>query len=177
MKRKIYYVDEGNLCGDMEEVDYTRVIFQDVDGPLIPGRMYYRKEARYDTEKACFLYDPVAVDMLRTLCEKYGARIVFNTAHNEEKHEAMRYKARINGFEDLLHEDCRTEFCVTNESRLGSCYQWIEKHPEVTEWIVIDDEKLNDPHQVHINFSVGMTIDNFFMAEQLFGNKKAGLLI
>lgn len=151
----------------------------DVDGPLIPGRMYYAKHGHYDQENGVFLYDPVAVGMLREICRQTNAKIVYNTAHNEENFERMRYKARINNLEDLLHDDCRTNFCITKETRLGGINEWLSRHSEVESWTVIDDENIFDgPPQVKINFDIGMTIGNFFeVIEILTGKKQSGLIV
>jgi hypothetical protein len=162
-----------------------KVIFQDVDGPLIPGRMYYSKHSTYSFDKGLHNYDPVAVGMLRELCRRFNAKIVYNTAHNEEDYDRMRAKARHGGFEDLLHEDCRTDFVVDqtyeeSPSRIASIRRWLAKHPEITDddWIVIDDESdIHNTRQVTIDFNLGMTINNFFHACKLFGDDKAGAMI
>ena len=70
------------------------IIFQDIDGPLIPMRMYYRGARPHNGQS--FIYDPVAVDMLSVICEKFNARVVFNTLHNENPPEVMMFQAQQN---------------------------------------------------------------------------------
>lgn len=160
-----------------------KIIFQDVDGPLIPGRMYYAKHATYSHDLGAFLYDPVAVGMIRELCRKHGAKVVYNTAHNEEDFNLMRYKARVNDMEDLLHDDCRTDFVLNQEdeipSRRAAIERWLARHPEVTSWVVIDDESnIHPTRQVTIDFNLGMTINSFFKAEEILsGQKQSGLIL
>jgi hypothetical protein len=158
-----------------------KIIFQDVDGPLIPGRMYYAKNGHYSQEHGAFIYDPVAVGMLRELCKRCDAKIVYNTAHNETDPNWMRRKARINGMEDLLHEDCRTEFRVSLYNKKDAIVEWLRRHPEIggKDWIVFDDETILDGlPQIKVDFGIGLTISNFFDAvEYLSGKKNNGLIV
>lgn len=158
-----------------------KIVFCDVDGPLIPGRMYYAKNGHYSQEHGAFIYDPVAVGMLRELCKRCDAKIVYSTAHNETDPNWMRRKARINGMEDLLHEDCRTEFRVSLYNKKDAIVEWLRRHPEIGEkdWIVIDDERIVDgPSQIKVDFGIGLTIGNFFDAvEYLSGKKNNGLIV
>lgn len=158
-----------------------KIIFQDVDGPLIPGRMYYAKNGHYSQEHGAFIYDPVAVGMLRELCKRCDAKIVYSTAHNETDLDCMRRKARINGMEDLLHEDCRTEFRVSLYNKKDAIVEWLRRHPEIggKDWIVFDDETILDGlPQIKVDFGIGLTISNFFDAvEYLSGKKNNGLIV
>jgi hypothetical protein len=166
----------------------VKIIFQDVDGPLIPGRLYYHRDAHYSKEHATFKYDPVAVGMLRELVRLSSKNeptfIVYNTAHNVENRNEMRYKARVNGFEDLLHEDCRTDFCVddrgdfTANARYAGIARWVEKYNlKETDWIVFDDEPNVHPRrQVKVDFDVGMTMKNFQQAGELLGIRQSKLV-
>jgi hypothetical protein len=155
-----------------------KIIFQDVDGPLIPGRLYYSRDAHYNDEKGFFVYDPVAVGMIRELCKRFDAKVVYNTAHNETDPGLMFWKARMNDMDDLLHDDCRTGFRVECYSKKDAIVTWLRNHPEVTEWIVIDDETIfdGDP-QVKVDFNLGLTIDNFFKACALFGDKPSSIIL
>lgn len=158
----------------------TKIIFLDVDGPLIPGRMYYdRITSTYDEVAGQFKYDPIAVGMIRKLCQESGAHVVFNTAHNEHSHDVMRSKARYNGFDDLLHPKVpRTCFRVVFDRRIDAVNDWIAKNGPVDEWVAIDDELFHDTNQVYIDFNLGITINNFFKALQILGcDKGSGLII
>lgn len=151
----------------------SKVIFQDVDGPLIPGRLYYAQHAHMNAD-FIWLYDPVAVGMLREICTRRGVKIVYSTAHNEEDPNMMRYKARVNGMEDLLHEDCQTKFRSEMFSKQDAIVEWLRRHPEVDSWLCIDDEDVfRGPHPQHVKveFSVGLTIDNFHDIDGYFSGR------
>jgi hypothetical protein len=145
-----------------------KIIFQDIDGPLIPMRMYYNGSRPHNGKS--FIYDPVAVDMLRTLCRKFDAKVVFNTAHNENPVDVMMYQATTNGMEDIMYtQDPATSFDDLIVSRLYSIEQWLARHPEVTDWVVIDDYEIKTDRLVQVDFRTGMTIDTFYRVCDLLG--------
>lgn len=86
-----------------------RIIFQDIDGPLIPLRMYFSGNRPFANDPGSFVYDPVAVAMINHLCEQFGAKVVFNTAHNENPPEIMFKQGHFNGFKHL-HDDIQTDY-------------------------------------------------------------------
>jgi hypothetical protein len=148
-----------------------RIIFQDIDGPLIPLRLFYRGGRPFNQEVRSFIYDPVAVDMIRHLCEKFSAKMVFNSAHCENPHDVMAHQARFNGLGDVLHEDCKTEFISKIDNRFEAIKEWLSRHPEATEWIVIDDAEVHPLRQVKVNYNIGMTLEDYVHASRLFGEE------
>lgn len=143
------------------------IIFLDVDGPLIPGRMYYAKSKSTFRESANqFLWDPIAVRMIMELCTKHKAKVVFSTSHNEIEYSDMRRKADYNGlFSHLLHHHNRTEFRVSCYNKKDAIVQWLREHPEVKYWVLIDDEEIMPSNQVKVDFDVGISLQNFYDAE------------
>lgn len=157
-----------------------KVIFQDIDGPLIPGRMYHRGDRIMYPKRSAFVYDPIAVDMLRCLCEQHNAVVVFNSMHNHNGHAVMFHQAKRNAFDDIVYANqCCTRLCHPGLTRLSAIHDWIAQHaPEMTEddWIVIDDSYVGTPRQVHVDFDIGMTLENFFEAGELFGVKRPSII-
>lgn len=153
-----------------------RIIFLDIDGPLIPLRMYFNGNRPFNTEYGSFVYDPIAVAMIKTLASKFDAKVVFNSAHNENPAHIMLHQATFNGLKDVMHTDIITQFPHTPD-RLSAIETWLKEHSEVTEWIVIDDMPVDSSRniahsrQVPINYSLGMTMDSFQKACELFGEK------
>ncbi len=146
-----------------------RIIFQDIDGPLIPLRMYFSGNRPFANDPGSFVYDPVAVAMINHLCEQFGAKVVFNTAHNENPPEIMFKQGHFNGFKHL-HDDIQTDYeTLISAGRHSSIKKWLEKHPEVTEWIVIDDVLVYEPRQILVDYTLGMTLKDFHDSQRLFG--------
>jgi hypothetical protein len=148
------------------------IIFQDIDGPLIPGRMYFNREARH-FPNGMHRYDPIAVEMLREICLRTEAKIVYNTSHNEDSFARMREKADANGFLDLLDNRCRTDFGVDEHTRLSAIEKWVKEEEGFTatkvNWIVIDDERIPTDRLVHVSYDIGLTISNFCEAVAKLG--------
>ena len=153
-----------------------RIIFQDIDGPLIPFRMYYRGSRPYDVNGASFVYDPVAVDMINTLCAQCDAQVVFNTAHNENPHAVMKGQAQFNRIAKL-HPTIKTNYMTDpGLNRYSAISDWLKRHPDVTEWVVFDDYALPSSRAVKIDFDIGMTLDSFTKGyEILMGKKYPGI--
>lgn len=143
------------------------IIFLDVDGPLIPGRMYYSPHATFDKQRGLFLWDHVAVGMIIELCKKHHAKVVFNTAHNERDSNLMHRKANLNGLSsEFIHEDCRTLYMINDSTKREAISAWMSDHTHEYEYhVVIDDDILNIKNHVKVDFNIGMTIENFFEAE------------
>ena len=64
-----------------------KIVFLDVDGPLIPGRMhvapgYATLQHAPEMMDQKWRFDPVAVMMIKRLLERTDAKIVWNTTHN-----------------------------------------------------------------------------------------------
>ena len=145
-----------------------KIIFLDIDGPMIPLRMYYLGARIFDYDKGSFVYDPVAVGMINKLCEENNAKVVFNSAQGENPIEVMRHQGIVNGLK-YLHEDCKTDFPKI-ENRYAAIIEWFKKNGDVKNWIVIDDTIVYKPKQIIIDYDIGITMDNFIKANEMLGN-------
>jgi hypothetical protein len=155
-----------------------KIIFLDVDGPLIPGRMYYESGSTFicdplNDQKVSHRYDPIAVGMIKALCDATGAKVVFNSAHNGGGPASMKWQAKCNDLHEYLHEtEWTTQFPNGYGERINGIRGWLENHPEVTTWIDIDDELVPTNRLVHVHFDIGMTIDNYRKALWLLTNQE-----
>ena len=154
----------------------SRIIFQDIDGPLIPLRLYFGGGRPYNQQLASFVYDPVAVGMLNHLCDKFNAKVVFNTAHNENPDHVMRHQGSVNNIQHLHPGECTTEFVRSIPNRFDAINDWLSRHNGITEWIVIDDMEVHQPRQVLVDYSLGMTMESFQNACELFGEKQEQII-
>lgn len=153
------------------------VIFQDIDGPFIPGRLYFNGHRPVrSTEPLAFFWDPVAVMMVNRICEKSNAKVVFNTAHNENPEEIMRYQAAQNGLA-YLHKDCQTLYPRDEYSRMKAIEIWLRNHPEINNWVCIDDMEVHPTNQVRVNFDIGMTLDDFNKSVEILTGKMPSPII
>lgn len=160
-----------------------RIIFLDVDGPLIPSPLYF-----LDTNMSVgrSIFSTVAVGLVVKLAKDANAKIVFNSTHNDHsfedpltakewtlRHDAIRHRIP----EDLIHEDWRTGFPnkiqrkfseSSGPVRLRAIEEWISRNGE-TEWVVFDDEPIRSERAILIDFDRGITVDEYLRARELFG--------
>jgi hypothetical protein len=102
------------------------VIFLDVDGVLTSMRC----NGWYD-------FDLWAVSFLRWACAKSGAMIVMSSAWRTIP-EAKEWFTQV--FDKHLHADWRTkEDFRTLATRSDEINEWLSRHPEVGDFVVIDD--------------------------------------
>lgn len=125
--------------------------------------------------KDSFVYDPMAVDMVRHLCELHNAKCVLNSMHNWNGEQIMRHQVIVNNMNDFMHPDSCCTVLGTGPSRIQSIHQWLQGR-DVEDWIVIDDVDVGTNRQVHVNFDIGMTLENFLQAHELFGGKRPSII-
>lgn len=157
-----------------------RIAFLDVDGPLIPGRMYFRVGATYSSQLDFYSFCPTIVDMLNYLTDATGAKIVFNSTHNDRGAEIAVKQAEYNRLRNL-HHDVLTgfpdaEFSVAPDARVRAIEKWLVKHPEVTHHCVFDDAPLGGENFRQVEFNEGITTSHIAWAlEHLTGLAGEGL--
>lgn len=146
-----------------------KVIFLDVDGPLIPGRQYDGTEyATWFEDVHCHKYHTECIDVIRQICKETGAVVVHNSAHNGSGPEHMLWQARHNKMHDLLHRrDWITGFPNLFERRIDAIKNWLERHPEVTHWCAIDDEHIPHENAILVNFYEGTGEEEYKKALEL----------
>lgn len=142
-----------------------RIIFLDVDGPLIPLRLHWKikdtqlqlhEYARFDD--GTLKWDSEFVEALNTYCPAMGIQIVFNSSHNTTPNEYYR-TAKANGLNTgLLHKEFYTGYPMKIENRVEAIEDWLKKNVKIRcEWIVVDDFELPVPHMINVSIEEGMT--------------------
>jgi hypothetical protein len=130
-----------------------RVIFLDLDGPMIPGRAY---QMASQTRPIVKTFDPCAVGMLNELCKFRDYKIVLHSSWIKIFGGEDTYKHCIEqGIKaEFFHKDA---WC---DERIGWRYtrvaKWLREHPGVEEYFVVDDEPYKadmdeaNPHPVDL---------------------------
>lgn len=147
-----------------------KILFLDVDGPLIPNRMYFAGMPRFDN--GVWRYDPLAVEMVKYLINKHNVKLVYNSSHNHDGDDHMRVQATANGL-DLahFHDDIITGFPLKHMNRLNAISEWLTYHPEVTRWAVFDDANIEHVNAIKINFHTGIMFEDVKRAEYLLADE------
>lgn len=160
----------------------TKIIFLDIDGPMIPGRSFI---AAGKTEIIPFEvqdFDPVAVGMLSRLCQEDGWRIVIHSSWisivgGERTYEHC-LKQGISGMwfyaGDRMKAQEDAAWCDEKEPwRYTKIAKYLEQHPEITDYVILDDTDYQDDlsgyphpkdmqeHWIPIDFDDGLLVKHY----------------
>lgn len=118
----------------------TKCIFLDIDGPMVSVRAYFLNP--HGSTMVAKTFDPIAVAMLNDLCEITSAKLVLcSTWRNIYTFEWIVEHFQKQGVTGEFHSDWRTPHHLTlQNSRAAEITEWLDAHPEVEQYVVIDDE-------------------------------------
>jgi hypothetical protein len=140
----------------------NRVVFLDIDGPMIPYSMFLvDRMASYNR-----VFPAITVAVIREVCERGDAKVVFNTTHNTPFDGVPDIDvAMVNaGFpREMIHADMKTQY--PQIPRGLAVTEWLRRHPEVTDWIAFDDVKFTDADNlIWINPDAGLHLEHLNVA-------------
>lgn len=116
----------------------TKVIFLDIDGPMIPLRAYFLP----DQTSPVSVFDPCATSLLLRLIKDSGAQIVISSTWGLHGYGQCADLLKRNGIDPaLMHKDWITPRKMSSY-RVNEIQWWLDRHPEVTHYVAIDDEGL-----------------------------------
>jgi HAD domain in Swiss Army Knife RNA repair proteins len=145
----------------------SKILFLDIDGVLLPGRAYMLPNQTNNPYVTVF--DPCAVSMLNKACEKQGRQIVVHSSwvKHWSKDEIFNHLQEQEVNTSLFHEDWYTD--PQFHWRYDRVRDWMSRHKEVTDWVVVDDElakseedmRFLNGHAIFTDFDEGITLKNF----------------
>jgi hypothetical protein len=153
-----------------------KVIFLDIDGPMIPSSMFL-------IDRMCSLhrrFPETTVAVLNELCKRTGAKIVFNSTHNRSWESAPDIQvALVDQGLDADHvrsSDWNTAY--PDLPRDVAVKAWLHAHPEVTDWVALDDCKFTeDERLIWIDPDAGLHVGHLNNAIKLLGGKPVLVLM
>lgn len=120
------------------------VLFLDMDGVVLSGQELWRTHNNR--------YVPLEkIALVRSVCEQTGAVVTVSSTwrYSDETADLLR-------FHDIpLHSDWRTPFpkqtgnVIAGATRGSEIAKWLARHPEVTNYAIIDDDSDMLPEQKH----------------------------
>lgn len=169
-----------------------RVIFLDIDGPVIPpktlmaqraidklqSKLYGAAAQFADAAKdVTWMCDPTNVILITLLAEETNAKIVISSTWRGHGYEGFVEDFKSFGFDpDLLHQDWRTTDKILT-CREDEVQAWLDRHPETEAWVTIDDEALDFDNHVQVCAANGFLADNYTQAHELLTGKEAPMLV
>lgn len=153
-----------------------KVIFLDIDGVLNSTRSAAALGGMpwpgLKKERDWHLFDPVAVGLLRRACEKTGAVCVLSSSWRAHLDDA--------GLQDLAQRlgvqiIDRTRETRGAEIRGVQIAEWLQAHPEVDTYVILDDDSdmLDEQKErfVKTNFREGFLFEHYMRLTHLLGGE------
>ena len=144
------------------------IVFLDVDGVMIPGRSYIGAPEPLS-------FDPIAVQIVKAICWRCAARIVFNSVwsgmrKNDLKMEVAKHDLVFQLFDERM-EDSTTAYPYHSDNRLEAGLTWLQKHNlSETKFVFLDDALIEDEAAVIVNPENGISVDDYRKATTILGN-------
>ena len=112
----------------------TKVLFLDIDGVLCTFRAHFA----YGRGLLLKVWDPTSCQLIHRLCEKFDLKIVVSSNwKNDPELPEYLHKYDLSSF---LHPDSKIPTVLTATLRGQEVKAWLDKHPEVIEYIIVDDD-------------------------------------
>lgn len=149
----------------MNGVMYVKIIFLDMDGVILSGPDLWNSS--YIPRNRTIPQDKI--ELLKKLCDATDAKVVVSSTWRSDENT----RDRLRDLGVPLHEDWRTchswtpEFTEAHQGRGYQVQLWLNKHPEVTKFVCLDDDDDFIPDQpvVYTDFMVGLTELDILEAE------------
>lgn len=153
-----------------------KVIFLDIDGPMIPAS-YFLVDNMASWNRR---FPSTTVAVINRLCERTGAKVVFNTTHNLpfEGVDDIDVALEKQGLDrDYIHAtDLQTKY--PGLERDLAVKEWLDRHPEVTRWVALDDIQFTDDERlIWVDPDAGLHLWHLNTAIEKLGGQKVLVLM
>jgi hypothetical protein len=148
-----------------------KILFLDIDGVLNSQRscVAFHGFPHDFTPKDMGMFDMVAVGLIREACKETGCSIVLSSTWRKFSTAAETAAAL-----DLPVIDCTP---VLNKARGFEINAWLAEHPEVTSYVIVDDDSdmldFQRPYFVQTDFQTGLSLENYAQIKQVLRTTEA----
>lgn len=147
-----------------------KVIFLDIDGVLVTARAFVANRA-YKRRRRNREFDSVGAGIIRAACLDCGAKIVISSTWRfnaimdgtGKGMEGILYnRLKKHKLLEFVHSDWRTVdlYRFSSGVRGDEIKEWLDRHPEVSKYAIIDDDSDMLPEQmdrfVHVKSNDGI---------------------
>lgn len=144
-----------------------KVIFLDYDGVVNTPIWDENGKCRFCFPDDGKVNNYQAVMWVNELCKKTGAKIVVSSTWRYTSHDISYQDCLYNGG---LNKDIEIIGCTEwfgNETRTAEIKSYLEKHPEIDKYVILDDDNVLDSCFVKCNANYGFGIEEFYKAKTL----------
>jgi hypothetical protein len=127
--------------------------------------------------------DPVAVDLVNRVCHKCDAKIVVSSTHRKHFPDSDDKLVLMKNYFEAL--GINKEYIIgwtesLNAIRGVEIKDYLDRHPEVTDYVILDDSSDMMPEQmpffVRCDGLVGVSSENYFQMMKLFKSSEPPIL-
>ena len=136
-----------------------KVIFLDYDGVVNTPIWDEQGKCKYNLPGDGKVNNYQAIMWLNYLCKKTGAKIVVSST--------WRYCCKKTSYQDCLYnaglsKEIEIIGCTKwfgSETRTEEIKKYLQEHHDIQEYVILDDEFVDDPHFVSCNANYGFGLD------------------
>lgn len=144
-----------------------KILFLDIDG-VLNSKFYYKYI--YKPDNGLSRFDPYCAVLIRRLVEEFSLQIVITSTWRNGLVDRLMRELQDNGLDNFLHSDWHTPI-LRFASRGKEIKSWLDKHPEVTDYLIIDDNENLLEYQmerfVKTNNFLGMAQEHYNQARSI----------
>lgn len=144
-----------------ELIQNQKILFLDIDG-VLNSEVYYKSTAHSENNSSRF--DPLGVEFIKKLVEEFSLRIVISSTWRYGAADRLMHELKNSKLIKYLYHEWFTP--VIHPAHRGTEIKlWIDLHPEVTDYVIIDDDENMLEEQmtrfVRTGLHEGMTEEHF----------------
>jgi len=144
-----------------EPIQNQKILFLDIDG-VLNSEVYYKSISHSDNNSSRF--DPLSVELIKKLVEEFSLRIVVSSTWRYGAVDRLMHELKNSNLIQYLYHEWFTP--VIHPAHRGTEIKlWLDLHPEVTDYIIIDDDENMLEEQmsrfVKTDLHQGMTEEHF----------------
>lgn len=152
-------------------VDAKKIVFLDVDGVLNSDKFY--NELLEEEGIDCFredILDQRAISRVARIIRDTEAHVVISSSWRWDIQSMNRLLEQLNAF-GIEPVDTTIMDMRVNMSRADEIKLWLEQHPDVTNYVVLDDDIMNieevGRHHIKTNMNRGLETNHVEQAKKI----------
>jgi len=143
------------------------ILFLDIDG-VLNSKLYFKNSFNPDENHSRF--DAYSVYLLKKLVEEFSLKIVITSHWRSGMVEKLMSELKRNELISYLHKDSFTPI-LRSAQRGTEIKEWLDAHPEINEYIIIDDNENMLEEQkckfVKTDAFAGLIDENYYNAREI----------
>jgi len=136
-----------------------KIIFLDIDGVLNSKDYYKKVNMRINNWDR---FDPETVKLIKALLEEFNAKIVITSSWRFGAKDLLMKELKKTRLLEYLYKNWETPM-IYGGTRGQEIKQWLDKHPEVNSYVIMDDR--DDILAEQLSFFIKTDINTGFRQE------------